>query len=1194
MVRLRPLILLAALAAAGAGGGSDPRTPARREEPVRFDRDVRPILADRCFKCHGSDAKAREADLRLDLREDATRAREGTAAIVPGDPDKSEMWRRITSDDPDLVMPRPASRKPRLSEAERAIIRKWIEEGAAYEPHWAFVPPKRPSVPEVSNPAWCRNGIDRFVLARLEREGLAPSAEASKDVLLRRVFLDLTGLPPTPEETDAFAADERPDAYERLVSRLLRDEPYRSRHAERMATPWLDAARYGDTCGLHTDDGRSIWPWRDWVLRAFRDDMRFDAFLTEQLAGDLVPGASRDQIVASGFNRNHVTTDEGGALPEEYLVEYAIDRVATTGSAFLGLTIGCARCHDHKFDPISQEDFYRLFSFFNSIDEPGKYSQILDPKRAHEPNLAVPSAEQEQELARLRVELAKREADADRPVPGEASKRDADLAEIASKHHVSWESVRVESATSTGGATLVNQADGSILATGTNPDEDEYAITVALAQPARMLLLEALPDPSLPGGRVGRGFNGNAVLTNITAEARSRAHPEERRRVRFAWAWADHEQGGGDFGVLNALDAPDARGWGVAGHQKPGGRVVLFVADDEFGFEGGTLLEVRLSFNSGHQQHALGRVRLRAGRIDAAGVHRLPVAQGEWYRVGPFPADGGDAAYKTTFEPEGATSIDLKHNFGFGNQTWVHARGFADGKVHALPEGTHALYLARRVFSPSPRKLELSLGSDDGIRVFEDGREIFGHQIERTAKPDQDHATLDLGKGPGTIVLKIVNTGGESGFYYRAVRPEGEIAGALTIALLPEAARSEEMRARLERAWRVEFSPTHRAAHERVVEVAAKIAKIESEIPMTMVMRELTKPREAFVLVRGQYDRPDRSRPVGRGVPAALGVLPEGAPANRLGLARWMTSASNPLVARVAVNRLWATVFGAGIVRTSDDFGNQGEWPSHPELIDWLAVEFREGGWNVRTMIERIVTSATYRQQSIVRAEVRNRDPDDRLLAYFPRRRLSGEMIRDQALFVSGLLVEQFGGPPVKPYQPPGLWEEVAMPASNTRIFKRDDGPALWRRSVYTYWKRASPPPSMLLFDAPTRESCVVRRSMTNTPLQALALWNDEQFVEAARVLAQRTLAEGGDDGARVARMFRRCTGREPDQDAVATLTRALAAFRERYLEAPADAGKVVAIGTASRPAEPGAAEIAAWTLVASAVLDLDATTSRN
>ena len=491
---------------------------------------------------------------------------------------------------------------------------------------------------------------------------------------MRRVFLDLTGLPPTPEETDAFTADERPDAYERLVSRLLRDEPYRSRHAERMATPWLDAARYGDTCGLHTDDGRSIWPWRDWVLRAFRDDMRFDEFLTEQLAGDLMPGASRDQIVASGFNRNHVTTDEGGAIPEEYLVEYAVDRVATTGSAFLGLTIGCARCHDHKFDPISQEDFYRLFSFFDSIDEPGLYSQILDPNRAHEPYLAVPSAEQEQEIARLRLELAKQEAESDRPVPEEASKRDADLAAIASKHHVSWEVGSVESATSTGGATLVNQADGSVLATGTNPDEDEYAITIALGQPARLLLLEALPDASLPGGRVGRGFNGNAVLTKITAEARSRAHPEERRSVRFAWAWADHEQDGGDFRVLNALDAADARGWAVAGHQKPGGRVALFVADDEFGFEGGTLLEVRLSFNSGTRSTCSDACAC------APDTSTPPASIGCRSRrasgIASVRSRPPTATRRTTprLEPERATSIDLKHNFGVGNQTWRHAR----------------------------------------------------------------------------------------------------------------------------------------------------------------------------------------------------------------------------------------------------------------------------------------------------------------------------------------------------------------------------------------------------------------------------------------------------------------------------------------------------------------------------------------
>ena len=872
---LWPLILLAAIATAGAGGGSDPRTAAPRAERVRFDRDVRPILADRCFKCHGSDGKAREADLRLDVREDATRAREGNAAIVPGDPDKSEMWRRITSDDPEVVMPRPSSRKPRLSEAERAIIRKWIEEGAAYEPHWSFVPPKRPAVPEVSNAAWCRNEIDRFVLASLEREGVAPSAEAAKDVLVRRVFLDLTGLPPTPEELDAFTADERPDAYERLVDtaapRRAVPEPLRRAHGDALAR-----------CGalrrhLRHPHGRRPLDLAVARLGAAGVPRRHAFRRVPDRAARGRPDARREprQIVASGFNRNHVTTDEGGAIPEEYLVEYAVDRAATTGSVFLGLTIGCARCHDHKFDPISQEDFYRLFSFFNSIDEPGLYSQILDPNRAHEPILAVPSPEQEQEIARLRLELAKQEAESDRPVPGEASKRDADLAAIASEHHVSWEVGSVESATSTGGATLVNQADGSVLASGTNPDKDEYAITIALGQPARLLLLEALPDPSLPGGRVGRGFNGNAVLTGITAEARSRAHPEERA--------ASGSRGRGPITSRTTATSASSTRSTPPTHAAGRSRATRNRADASRCSSRTTRSASRAGHCSrcgSHSTPGISSTRSAACAC-APDTSTTPASSGcRSLRASGIasvrsPTDGGDAAYETAFGPERATSIDLTHNFGFGNQTWVHARGFADGKVHALPEGTNAIYVARRVFSPSPRKVELSLGSDDGFRVFVDGREVFGHEIERALEPDQDQATLDLGKGGNTIVLKIVNTGGEGGLLSRRA-PGRRDRGRPPIALLPEAARSEEeLAARLERAWRVEFSPTHRAAHERIVEVAAKIAKLESEIPLTMVMHELPKPRETFVLERGQYDQPDRSRPVGRGVPAALGALPE-------------------------------------------------------------------------------------------------------------------------------------------------------------------------------------------------------------------------------------------------------------------------------------------------------------------------------
>jgi hypothetical protein len=1172
--------LAAAALCASAGGGD--------KAAVRYGRDIRPLLADRCFRCHGPDGAEREADLRLDERGAALAERDGLAAIVAGDPAASELWRRVTSDDPSERMPPPQSHKRPFDARELELVRTWIEAGAQYEPHWAFVPPARPEPPAVRDASWPRNAIDRFVLARLEQEGVAPSPEAEPTALLRRVFLDLTGLPPTPEEIEAFLADDSPEAYERTVQRLLTEEPYVTRYAERMAVPWLDAARYADTCGIHMDAGRQIWPWRDWLLGALRDGMPFDRFLTEQLAGDLLPDATDAQRVASGFNRNHVTTDEGGAIAEEYLVEYAVDRTATTGSVFLGLTLGCARCHEHKFDPVSQEDFYGLYAFFNSIEEPGLYSQETDPKRAFEPFLILTNEMERQRLEGLRSDLASAKAELAQPIPGEEEQRAAFLASTLERSGLVWAETRLAAARSSGGAQLELQQDGSLLASGENPAEDVHQIELeTLAVGLRLVALEALTDASLPHGRVGRSPNGNAVLESIRGEAISLRDPAQRHPLRFTWAWADFEQTNGDFRVVNAL-ADDGLGWAVDAHNRAGPRAALFLADEPFGFEGGTRVAIELDYDSIYPQHVFGRVRLSLATLGEQGLDALGVASSGWYATAPFSATPQEV-WENAFGPESMVGLDLAAEFGPTKLRFNFVEQFQDERLNTeLAGGINATYVARRVFSPTRRKIEVSLGSDDGFRLYVNRAEVSTRKVERGLAADQDRAEIYLPAGVSTIVLKIVNTGGLAGYYWRTLRRGDELRGAGLAALLPPGARWPELEERLITAWRTDLSPGYRERIERVASLERAIASDEAQLPRSMVMRELAKPRETFVLMRGQYDKPDPERPVQRAIPPALGRLPEGAPQDRLGLAQWLTSEGNPLVARVAVNRAWELAFGTGLVATSEDFGLQGEWPSHPELLDWLAVEFRESGWDLKRLLASLVTSATYRQSSRVRPELRELDPDDRLLARYPRRRLDAEQIRDQALYVSGLLVEDFGGPSVKPYQPDGLWQEIAMPQSNTREYERGAGADLWRRSLYTYWKRAAPPPAMLAFDAPTREYCTIRRGETSTPLQALVLWNDEQFVEAARALAERTLAEADADEQRLERMFLRCVGRKPDAGEARALAAALADFRARYAGAPEDARALLAIGEAPL-AELDPAEAAAWTMIASALFSLDA-----
>ena len=1169
-----------------------PITLAADAGPIRYGRDIRPILSDRCFLCHGPDRAHQQAGLRLDSFEEATAARKNGAAIVPGDPEASDLWKRINDHDPSRVMPTPESGKRAITESEKALIRRWIEEGAPYESHWAFTPPKSPALPEVGKPtaaSWARGDIDRFVLARLEQVRVEPSPEAEPEDLVRRVYLDLTGLPPTPSETDAYIADTRADRYERLVDRLFTEEPYATRTAERLSVPWLDIARYADTSGIHMDAGRQMWLWRDWVIQAFRENKPYDQFIVEQLAGDLIPNATTDQVIASGFNRAHVTTDEGGAINEEYLLEYASDRVNTTGSAFLGLSVGCARCHDHKFDPITTEDFYSLIAFFNSNEEPGIYSQAPDPNRAFEPYIEVPRKDTESRLSILAE--AEKVAREQQTRAGETERAELDAFVAGVRAGFAAMPATVTEAKSAQGATLTAQPDGSVLASGTNPADDVHTIVLRTdATDLRVLLFEALTDPSLAGGRVGRAENGNAVLDHIAVEAVSVADPSRREPVELVWAWADYEQENGDYRVVNALSKNEGRQWAVRGHEVGGQRTALFAAAKAFGFEGGTELRVTLSYQSPYARHIFGRVRMTPMQASNESLARLPDARSGWYIAGPFFGEPA-AAYDMTYGPEKSAQFDRRARFKLKDQEdgWRYAPGVVEASPVGLAASVGAEYVARQIYSPTARKLDLSLGSDDGLQVYLNGKLVHEARTARAVAPDQERISIDLVPGENFLVCKVVNTGGQAGFYHRADRAADVFAPEMLALVAGEGRVRAEASDAARNAWRVRFSPTYIAAQGEIDRIEGERRKLLEGTPRTMVMKEMATPRETYVHMRGAYDQPDKNRRVERAVPAVLGALSADMPKSRLGLAQWMVSDANPLTARVIVNRAWEQLFGAGIVRTSDDFGLQGEWPTHPELLDYLAVSFRDGGWDYHKLLRDIVTSATYRQSSRVRPEIAAADPGNRLLTYFPRQRLAAEQIRDSALYVAGLLKESAGGASVKPYQPDGLWQEVAMLQSNTRVYEQGMGDDIWRRSMYTYWKRAAPPPTMLTLDAPTREFCTTKRLVTNTPLQALVLWNDPQFVEAARATAERTLREANDDTERLALLFRRATGTQPSDAALARMAATLEENRRRYVAAPDAAAQFLAVGTAPRTTEFPASEVAAWTLLANAVLSSDA-----
>lgn len=1065
----------------------------RERVPIEFNRDIRPILSDNCYQCHGPDKAQRKAELRLDTEAGATADLDGRKALVPGNLEQSELYQRLTAKDENDRMP-PVKSGKKLTEAQIDLFRRWIEQGAKWQKHWAFLPPVAAPLPKVRDEARIKNGIDAFVLARLEREGLSPAAQADKTTLIRRVSLDLTGLAPTPAEVNAFLADDSSDAYEKVVDRLLAS----TRFGERMAVRWLDGARYADTNGYQSDGERSMWRWRDWVIDAYNRNMPFDQFTVEQVAGDMLPDATLDQRIASAFNRNHRGNAEGGIIPEEYAVEYVVDRVETTFTVWQGLTMGCSRCHEHKFDPFAQKEFYQLFAYFNNVPEFGRAVKYGNSP----PLIKTPTREQQEQLKQLDVRLAEQENAFAKTLP--------ELVAAQSQ----WEKI----------------LDPQALA--------EWSVTRGLK--ALFPLdggLPRVPEATEPHWESGEpAFKPGRI--------REAAHFDGMRFVNA-----------GDVGDFGFNDKFSLAAW-VYPEGPRGGTIISRMTDADQGDGYSVLLE-----NGRVQVNLVKRWLDDALRVET----EAPLAPDAWQHV--------------------LVSYD-------GSRLSSGVQVYFDGKPQKLRV---ALDLLNQTFAAKePLRIGGGNGPDQRFHGLIDDVRVYDRVLD----------------GSEAQIVATAESIGE----LRAIAPDRRTA-----------AQTHKLRACF---LAIAAPEPIRQIHDRIEALRQERTQLFESFPTTMVMQEIPEPRDTFVLIRGEYDK--HGEKVIPGTPAIFPPLPGGAPNNRLGLARWLIDRSNPLTARVAVNRLWQMLFGTGLVKTVDDFGAQGEWPSHPELLDWLAVEFmsadnspplRKGGlggsgqpasgntttdnapppglpllkggkthaWDVKALLRLIVTSSTYRQSSRSTPEVLQRDPDNRLLARGPRMRMSAEMVRDQALFAGGLLVEKLGGPSVKPYQPAGLWKELA-----DTDYVQDTGDSLYRRTMYTYFKRTVAPPTMMTFDAAGRETCVVRETRTNTPLQALTLMNDVTFIEAARGLAQRVMADGGQTPEdRLTLAFRLATSRKPRPRELEILISGWQAQRERFAKSPEAADKLTKIGELLRPENLDRAELAAYTTIAGMILNLDETITK-
>jgi Protein of unknown function (DUF1553)/Protein of unknown function (DUF1549)/Planctomycete cytochrome C len=1494
------------------GAGAEMRT-------VSFLREVRPILAQHCFGCHGPDEAMRKGKLRLDLKDDAFAGREGKHVIAPGDLEGSLAWERITTDDDDDRMPPEGKGEP-LTEKHIATLKSWIQQGAHWEEHWSLLPPKKPALPKVSDPAWVRDPLDTFVLARLDREHMKPEAEATREAWLRRASFDLTGLPPTPAEIDDFLRDKRNDAYETQADRLLKSQ----RYGERQAQEWLDLARYADTSGYQIDMPREIWKWREWVINAFNANMPYDQFTIEQLAGDLLPNATLAQKVATGFNRNHPTNSEAGEEDDEYRSAYVVDRVNTTATVFMGVTLACAQCHDHKYDPLSQRDYYSFYSFFNNIKE--RDSDYSNPR----PSIPVPNLDQEPRLADLkgRIDALKQRLERDDSLSDAAQKEweRKTLARLGKP--IEWTTAPLAGMLSRGGSQLKLLEDGSILSTGPAPVKDTYDIMLLPGKKRiTAIRLEVLPDESTPEKGSGRASDGRFVLSTIEIRNTTFSESQDPPLVYVSRAEADINQklpeepapnamipGPIESAIViepvGALGGRSYGGWSIVDDERKKSHEAIFLPLEPLDTNEASVLRISMHHTSDFKFKSLiGRFRISYTQDDRIRELMLPAQSKLWSSIGPFPAQDVTKAYTTAFEPEKDIKnepLDLKKSYskvvlppaskdgaekptpaapptkpagdttapkkegpapdkaatrepggkvgaapaaapsdgkpaakkdageagkkpagtGVGEAskpgqtvkpgpdggkeskgnaveaaekpgseatkeskgetkseaptaeskegpkanaakpkpekiTWAEQPKWRDGTAASLQGANAAYYLARKIVSTRPRTAIVQLGGPAGFRMWVNGElaqtslppppaappkgadakatdAANGPDAKKDEKADDDKnepvvpeindsdfdASMGRGRhnpekkfriglrqGENEIVVKAVFGAGASpngrrassaggpmgggenggGSFTFSITPDGddvlthEVATALRLEALkppagahpsaiassvstrdaPSSKAASDTASGPKDGAAVDHAPTTRdtsssAGHDTTTAakegapmkvslvgeksaplkpseeenklspterrqkvlrefyrshidpigriIAEELSKLKDEeraikgrLPQTLVMEELEKPRQAFIFKRGLYK--SHGERVNPATPAVLPPMVKGAPRNRLGLAQWLVSGQHPLTARVLVNRIWQQYFGVGIVRTAEDFGTRGEIPTHPELLDYLATELVDGKWDLKKLHKRIVLSATYRQASTTSKVKLDRDPENRLLARGPRLRLSAEMVRDNAIAVSGLLVEKIGGESVKPVQPSNAWKTIEGFMSNA--YQRDRDEKQYRRALYVYWKRGSPYPSMLNFDAVKRDSCTVTRAITTTPVQALTLLNDPVYIECAKMLGQRMkkdreairrardLKQPEEDAKRLAYGFRLCTSRFPTEQELQILRKLLDDQRSQFKADANAAKKLLSVGDAKIDETLDAAEAAAWACVGSALINLDATIHR-
>ncbi len=1041
-----------------------PEIEARLPDKIDFNYHIKPILSDRCFACHGPDVNKREAGLRLDVEESALAALKddpGKFAIVPNHPNKSELYHRIGSSDPDIQMPPPESNLS-LSEQEVALLTRWIEQGAAYKPHWSFIRPELPELPLVTQQDWVQNPIDQFVLARLENENLTPSAEAGKARLLRRVTFDLTGLPPTLEEIDTFLADTAANAYEKVVDRLLASSHY----GERMAMDWLDVARYADSHGYHADGYRMMWPWRDWVIKAFNENLPFDQFVTWQMAGDLLPDATQEQVLATGFHRNHPASSESGIVPEEYRLENVFDRTNTTAKALLGLTLECARCHDHKYDPISQKEYYQFSAFFNNVDELGMVAN--DGNTA--PTIPLMKEEVAEKVAYIRGKIATQEQKLARHAQQVLKQQEVKKVKI-------------------------------------NPDflrqglVGHYALDKIVGEQTPNLA-NSRHSATLGGDvEVVPGEQGNALRFNSEYEFLSlEAVGDFERTDPFSmgvWVYPEVRE---DYTVI----------MGNAGGKNSHWRGYELFLD------------------------SMNRVSVRL-------THGLP----------------DHCLYVTTID-----EIPVK--------AWSHLMFTYDGSSQAAGI---KIYINGKLLPVRVRYDRLY----KSIRTIDDTLKVEAHAV-RVGRSYQ--GDLDIGLFQGAIdEIRVY------GRLLTGLEVAG-VAGNQFWKALPNAQLSQNEQALLSAYYLHHQDPEYRQmAHELKALRVEEHAALDT-VPEVMVMREMNPPRKTYVLDRGMYDAPKEE--VHPGTLARVLPFSKDLPPNRLGLACWLLNPENPLMARVIVNRYWHLFFGRGIVSTLEDFGNQGALPTHPELLDWLAVQFVASGWDVKTLLRLIVTSATYRQSSQASKALMERDPRNELLARGPRHRLPAEMIRDNALAASGLLVEKIGGPSVKTYQPEGLWSKTHFSRLLVN-YEPDQGDKLYRRSMYTFIRRTAPPPTMTVLDASDRSMCIVRRQTTSTPMQALLMLNEPQLLEASRLIAERVMEEGGSSIAdQLNHAFRLLTSRRLTAKELPLMLALYEEEYKKYLDDEAGAAALLQVGDYPRNTALTLPKVAALTVVANIMMNYD------